>query len=918
MRISALAISTAFVAAVMTSSAQAQPRRVNLPGHIHPRARAENDQGRVSPVLPLSYVTITLGQSAGQKAALEQLLKEQQTPASPNYHRWITPEEYGQRFGASQEDLDKVTSWLQGQGLTIAAIGRAHNWIAVNGQAAQMEGAFQTELHRFAANGESHFANIVDPSVPAELSGIVRTVRGLHDFIPKPSKHALRPAYTSGTGKHYLAPNDVATIYDVNPLYNSGIDGSGQKLVVAGQTQVNLSDIQQFRSSYNLPAKDPQVLLVPGSRDPGFSSPDVAEADLDLEWSGAMARNATVIYVYAFDVLNAVQYAVDQNLAPVISSSYGSCELETPSSDIFAFQSFAQQANAQGITWISSVGDSGAADCNDPQNAGLAADVPGSIPEVTGLGGTEFQEGGDVYWNASNDGNRASALSYIPEMVWNDSATDGQPSAGGGGVSVFFPKPSWQTGPGVPGDNARHVPDIALSASADHDGYLVYSGGSLQVFGGTSVPAPTFAGIATLLNQYLVASGAQSAPGLGNMNPGLYSLARTASNAFHDITSGNNIVTVSCTSGRFRTCNTGAVGYSAGPGYDNASGLGSIDAYNLVTKWGGNASAVPPGATLTLLSNLTTFGGSDIVTLTATATGPEGATPVGTVEFESNGAVLGSASLAGSGGTSRATVAINATQLPLGSQTITAVYSLGSSAGTSASITVTVLSSSVSNGTPSISGLTNGASYKQSYAPGMILTIFGSQLSSGVGIASVVPLPISMNGVAVTVNGMIAPLYYVSSNQLNVQIPYEAATGSATVSVNNSGRVTTQSFTISSAAPGIFTDPNGVIVPNGSESRGGITTLYITGAGTISPAVPTGGAPVPGTSIANLPLPNLTTTMTVGNLPANIEFIGDTIGLVGVIQINFQVPAGLGLGAEPVVVSVGGIPSNAAQIVVTN
>ena len=322
-------------------------------------------------------------------------------------------------------------------------------------------------------------------------------------------------------GQHNIAPDDLATIYDITPLFNSGINGSGQKIAVAGQTGINISDIASFRSTFNLPVNNPQTLLVPGSKNPGIQSAsgDLAEADLDLEWSGAVARNASIIYVYSLDALSSVQYAIDQKLAPVVSVSYGNCEAESPASDVAALQQWAQQANAQGITWLAPSGDSGGADCDDTQNTGLSVDLPGSLPGVTSVGGTEFAEGSGAFWTATNTANGASAISYIPEMTWNDSVADGTPSASGGGASVLFPKPSWQTVSGVPGDNARHVPDVSLSASADHDGYMVYTGGSLQVYGGTSVSTPSFAGLTALLNQSLGSGG------LGNINPTLYSLA---------------------------------------------------------------------------------------------------------------------------------------------------------------------------------------------------------------------------------------------------------------------------------------------------------------------------------------------------------------------------------------------------------
>ena len=256
------------------------------------------------------------------------------------------------------------------------------------------------------------------------------------------------------------------------------------------------------------------MTLVPNTRDPGTVKGDLGEADLDLEWAGATAPQASILYVYSADVMDAVQYIIDQNLAPVLSLSYGLCEPLTLRSDILTMQSWARQANAQGMTWMNASGDSGGADCvsgRSTSGAGLAVDSPADIPEVTGVGGTTFAEGSGQYWNPTNNANGGSATAYIPETVWNDS-TPGDPGAGGGGASTIFAQPAWQTGLGVPNNSARNVPDIALAASPDHDGYLVYNAGQLAVFGGTSAGTPAFAGIVALLNQYLVSTGAQTVP----------------------------------------------------------------------------------------------------------------------------------------------------------------------------------------------------------------------------------------------------------------------------------------------------------------------------------------------------------------------------------------------------------------------
>jgi uncharacterized protein (TIGR03437 family) len=895
-------------------------QRMTLRGHVHPNARAEFDQGRVSPSLEMDSMSVTLAPSPAQQADLNQLLAAQQTPGSASYHHWLHPEEFAQRFGASQSDIQAISAWLQSQGFNVLAVARGRNSIAFRGTAAQVESAFQMEVHNYLVNGKVSYANASDPTIPAAFNGVVTGVRGLHSFRMRAHSRALaKPNYTSADGVHQMTPGDFAVIYNVAPLYAAGIDGTGQTMVVAGQTTVELSDIETFRDNYGLPANNPTMILAPNSRSPGLSKDDLPEADLDLELAGGVARNATILFVYASDVMVAVQYAIDQDLAPVVSVSYGSCEQETGSSDIAAFQAWAQQGNAQGITWFAASGDDGAADCADTQNPGYAVDTPGSVPEVTSMGGTQLVDGTGSYWSATNTASGVSALSYIPETTWNTSAADGEPSASGGGASIVFGKPSWQTGPGVPNDNARDVPDLSLAASPDHDGYFVFTGGSLQVFGGTSVAAPSFAGITVLLNQYQVSKGIQSSPGQGNINPALYSLAQTNPSAFHDVTTGNNVVTVAC-SHRTIVCSNTPVGYYAGAGFDEATGLGSVDAYNLITGWSGAASTPAAGAAvITLLANLKTIAPSEVTYLTASVTSSDGATPTGSVTFEADGTSLGSAALTGVGVTATATLAVNGGQLPLGSATLTALYN--GSSNVTASVAVDVTASGASGSTPSVTALVNPASYKTAVAPGGILTVFGSQLapsgSSAVGAASL-PLPVSLNGVAALINGVAAPLYYASTGLLNIEIPYQIPPGPATLSINNNGSVITQTLTVSAAAPAIFTDTSGGIVPTQSSSRGQIAYLYITGAGAVSPVVSTGSAPSSSTPLAELPAPTQATTVTVAGAPATIQFIGITPGLAGVMQINFEVPTSIGTGPQQVSVTIGGVSSPAAILNVAN
>jgi subtilase family serine protease len=622
-------------------------------GNVHPMARAEFDRGRVDSSLAMR-LTITFKMTAAQEADLNALLAAQQDRGSPDYHRWLTPEQFGSRFGLSQNDIDKVTAWLESMGFRVADVPPSRNMIVFTGSAQQVESALNIEIHRYDVNGEQHYGNNSDPSVPAAIADVVLSFRGLNDFRLKP--RMLRketPKFSSGiTGNHFITPPDFVTIYDVAPLYQQGLHGEGQKIVVVGQSNININDVRAFRTNSNLPTNDPQIVIVPNESDPGLVSGDVDEASLDVEWAGAIAYNSTVIFVVGNPnnggVMDAMNYAITSNLAPVISTSYGACESSFSSTEIHTLQNVFQQANAQGITVLAPAGDTGAADCdvngnpNSPvttSTMGLAVDLPGALQQVTSVGGTEFSEGADsagVYWKnppcvllnacssatVSEDVTPGSALSYIPEGAWNDTditlpgtSTSSGLSAGGGGSSSAIAKPAWQTGPGVPNDGARDVPDISFNASPMHDAYLICSEDinsstnpatfsptcvngfrrnntqmTLAAVGGTSVGPPAMAGIVALINQ-----ATNHAQGSGNINPVLYPLAAHSAAAFHDITSGSNMVPFSppCVAST-------QIGYSAGPGYDLATGLGSIDALQLVTNW----TSVAPASTANASSSV--------------------------------------------------------------------------------------------------------------------------------------------------------------------------------------------------------------------------------------------------------------------------------------------------------------------------
>ena len=602
--------------------ADTEPVVVSMP---HRWARAEFDQGRVEGSLNISHAAIVFKLAPAQQADLEKLLAEQQDPHSADYRRWLTPEQYAARFGMSDGDLAQVTSWLKAQGLIVDGFSRARTRVFFSGTAARVESVFHTELHRYLVNGQMSLANATEISVPQAISGMVLGFRGLETFRPLPRARVARPNFTSHvSGSHFVSPADFATIYNLKPLYDNGLDGTGETIAVVGQTQIHTADIDAFRTAAGLSPKNLQLVSVDGTK--GFKAGDEVEADLDVEWSGAVARNATILYVYtgsnsSQNVFNALEYAIDNNLAPVITTSYGNCEANLGSFTA-TLRADVQQANSQGQTVTAASGDAGAADC-ETQTAksathGLAVDSPASVPEVTALGGSEFTgdatstvTGGDAaadppFWGGTTGGNDNlnSALAYIPEMAWNDTAASiatptGGLSATGGGVSTVFGKPAWQTALTF-ADGHRDVPDVSLTASPNHDGSLICSQaavtssgssatsctagfrdslGNLSPVGGTSVGSPAFAGIVAILNQ------ATQSGGLGNINPTLYSLGGTG--AFHDITTGNN--KVPCTTGS-TGCPSGAnpmIGYNAAAGYDLVTGLGSVNANVLATSWPG-------------------------------------------------------------------------------------------------------------------------------------------------------------------------------------------------------------------------------------------------------------------------------------------------------------------------------------------
>lgn len=598
------------------------------------------DEGAVAGSQMMPRMSIHFALTAVQRADRAQLLTAQQDRRSAQFHKFLTPEQYAERFGLDPVDVAKISAWLESSGFVNLEVARSRSWISFNGTAAQAQAAFHTSIHNYLVNGEAHFANASDPLLPKALEGVAQSVRGLHNFRLKAHTRRPKPNFTSSiSGNTYLAPDDWTTIYDVKPLYGVGLDGSpiaGEtySLVIVGQSDVNASDLSNFRNAAGLPASTITVVIPPYDRDPGLqlASGDEGESDLDLEWANAIAKNGKILFVTADSdpdngVDDSIAYAIDKNVAPILSTSYGLCELYLggefdTQQDLFA------EANAKGMTIVAAAGDDGAADCDSASNEnaateGLAVDYPASSEYVTGVGGTTLAaEGAGTYFAPTNNSDGGSALSYIPEVVWND----GFQSATGGGASMLVSKPAWQAGLGVPNDGHRDVPDIAFTASPNTDGLLFCtpSGGpvttcvngtfrnsdsTLNVTGGTSFGPPTMAGILAMLVQH---TGSR----LGNINPNLYSLAAISETAFHDITIGNNDVvceggTPDCPSKTPGV--TGKYGYSAGVGYDQTTGWGSLDANNFVEQWSGDIELTADPARLSIAA-----GSSKTATITVT------------------------------------------------------------------------------------------------------------------------------------------------------------------------------------------------------------------------------------------------------------------------------------------------------------
>jgi len=639
-------------------------KRVTLQGNTPLQAQAQYDQGALDDSTPANGMLLVLKRSPTQEIAFKQLISDLHNPKSVQYHKWLKPADYSKQFGLDDADMHTVAAWLQNKGFTVNKISQGKTAIDFSGNAGQVKAAFHTELHTYLKNGVTFHANNSDPQIPAALSSVVAGLAALNDIKPtsyaqvlgkatfSPKTHQSTPqwSYPADGGGVYLvfAPGDAAVQYDLNPVYKAGYTGSGQTIGIISASGVDNTVIGNYRKLFGLSNNLPSEIVV--GNDPGSNGDGAGdEAALDVEVSGSVAPDAQ-IYLYVGQDTDLVELsglygaalrAIDDDVADVLSLSYGICEQELGLSTNLYMSNLWSEAAAQGQSVFVSSGDSGSGGCDNGQEQvshGLAVNGFSSTPYNVSVGGTDFYYSDynnpsalstqiATYWNTTGTVAPAtSLLQPVPEQPWNNalglnagaSQNDDTTSSGSGGASscvqgvedpstgyyssctAGYAKPGWQTGTGVPQDGVRDIPDVSLFAANGYNysywpicyevtdcvssntdpttGTVIITG-----IGGTSASSPAMAGIMALVDQSQ--SGRQ-----GNANFVLYPLAAQKPSVFHDVTVGSN--NIPCVEGT-PNCSLDTNGdgfytlqkYAAGVGYDQASGLGSVDANQLITNW---------------------------------------------------------------------------------------------------------------------------------------------------------------------------------------------------------------------------------------------------------------------------------------------------------------------------------------------
>jgi len=754
-----------------------QGHLVTLHGTMYPLARPEYDQGAVADEFPLRRLLLMMARPADREQDLQQFLRNVHTPGSTVYHRWVSPEEFGERFGAAGEDTQLVSNWLKAHGLSVARVTKSKSMIEFSGTAGQIREALHTEIHQYTLQGKTFYANASEVSVPAAIAKRISGFAPLNSFpldsyvklvgggTMNRANHKVAPQFTLTQNKtpfYALGPEDFATQYDVTPVYAAGISGTGQTIGIIGTNNLNLALVDAYRKLFNLPADLTQVIV--DGQDPGDGGGPDVEGYLDVEMSGAVAPEATVnLYIAGAepvsspasnDLTLAALRAIEDNQASVLSVSYGECEFGLGDAGNQVFASLWEQAAAQGQTVFVSSGDTGPTTCQPIEGTPTSiqfldsVNVSGisSTPWNVSVGGTDFYysdyasgaPSAATMWNQTNDSSNGSLKAPLPEQVWDsafgfnvtsffpppgtDAFSFSLPSvAGGGGASncsqvtvliqgslptciAGYPKPAWQNAPGVPNDQARDLPDVSLFASngenlsatpicAEPGDCAAVTTGDPQItlVGGTSVSSPAMAGIMALINQKY---GRQ-----GQANYTFYALARQYPSVFHDITMVSNDVVCGGPGVDAPDCDVPVPNqtfyfdsygvYAAGPGYDMASGLGSVDVNQLVNNW----DKVTYAASTTTLqaSPVSTVHGSAVTVIVAVTAGSGSTTLTGNVVLVASPGttVPKNAPLTLANGSASATL----TNLPGGKYELTAQYggdgNFASSASMPVSLTVT-------------------------------------------------------------------------------------------------------------------------------------------------------------------------------------------------------------------------------------
>jgi subtilase family serine protease len=859
--------------------------RATLKGNVPHLARAEFDQGEAAPSTPLTHMRLVLSRSTEQQAALDSYLAQLQDKSSPNYHKWLTPEQFGQLYGPADSDIAALVAWLESHGLQVDPLSPGHTNIAFSGSVNQVEEAFHTSIHTFQVGEQQFLSNTTDPQIPSALAPVVMGVAQLNTIRPRPHSHRTstgqfnpqtgrleavsealaqgpRANLTTGSGTSkspytlWMVPGDAATIYDSPNSFNANFaggtsyNGAGVKIGVGGAATINASIVGNystvFLGSLTTPtlnyctsstscSSTPASPVCSGTQTSGCydNTDDADEAYLDTELSGGLAPGAAIYYYASPDLNTGIEAAISQNVVDIFSLSFGECESDLGSNNNALINGWWEQAAGQGIAVTVSSGDSGSAGCDgDAINTtiakkGLSVSGFASTPYNIAVGGTDFyalenQSTFSTYASTSQGSSSTyyrTALGYIPETVWNDSTvSDNLPLlqnvpetgkyasivAGSGGVSscatgsgatcAGYSKPYWQTGTGVPADGKRDLPDVSLMSGngADLGTWLVCTNDpagsgtancSVQTgntfyftgFGGTSTAAPAFAGMLALVQQKTGNRLGQAAKTLYELYNGSYAIS-----IFHDVTVGNNSVPCLNSSPNCSLNSESAyflTGYNAAPGYDLATGLGSVDAKNLVNYWSTANSAATATVALSLTPSTGSISPTQSLSVKVSVTGTS-TVPTGNVTLSGGGYLSSVEALSTSGSAGVYTFTIPAGNLAPGSDTLTAIYNgdaanstYGITTGT-ATVTVTGNSSSatysLSATTPS--NITRGASTTST------ITVSSSTLYSGTVTFSCA-LTNSPSGAA------YLPSCSNGSNTLTLSSGVVTGTGSATVTV---------------------------------------------------------------------------------------------------------------------------------------